>query len=342
MKKMLFTLAFLFLNFSIMYAQSNRELLVLDNYLIPIGKKGAIIGKVITPYKEKVTIVKDASELFEISKDGTLKLKKDKVVTSTTPKSFEIVLKYGKNKKAFELVKDEFIRNGVVAHRGAWKKQEVSQNSMKSLKKAIEIGCQASEFDVWLSSDNIVILSHDPSIGGNKVEETSAEELFKIPLKDGDSLPSLEQYINCIKQQNKTRLVLEVKSSEKGKERSEAVAEASVRMVHNMNAQAWVDYITFNFDAARRIRQLDTTARILYLEADKSLDELNASKMSGIDYHFSHFFKDTELTKNAKIHGLLTNAWTVNKEADMKTLLNQGVDYITTDEPELLLKLIAK
>lgn len=319
------------------------QLLVLDNYHIPVSEKGAKIGKVITQPGENVILQNDPSGLFTLDKQGYINLKKDRMVTGDSPLSYQIVLKSNqRGTKAFELVKDNFIRNKVIAHRGAWKNQDASQNSMKALKKAIELGCEGSEFDVWLSSDNVVVLSHDPSIGGKKVEETTAAELFRIALKDGDNLPSLEEYIQEIKKQNKTRLVLEVKASQKGKDRCEAVADSSVQIVHRMNAQGWTDYITFNYDAALRIRQLDPTANILYLEADKRLEELKAANMTGIDYHFSHFLKDTELVNKAKALKLLTNVWTVNKEEDLKTFLGQNVDYITTDEPELLLKIVTK
>jgi glycerophosphoryl diester phosphodiesterase len=34
------------------------------------------------------------------------------------------------------------------------------------------------------------------------------------------------------------------------------------------------------------------------------------------------------------------NVWTINKEEDMKLMLKQGIDFITTDEPELLFKVL--
>jgi len=326
----------------VLFSQTKSELLVLDNYLISKDKKGVLIGKVINPLDAKASLVSDTSKLFMLDKQGNLRLKKKKIITGSSPTQFEIRIKSRFEEKSFILVKDDFIRNRVIAHRGAWKNHDASQNSLKALRKAIEIGCEGSEFDVWLSSDNKVVLSHDPVIGGKTVEETTAEELFTVPFKDGDFLPSLEEYISLIKEQNKTRLVLEVKTSQKGKERSEAVAEASVKMVHEMKAQAWVDYITFSFDAAKRIRELDPTAKILYLEANKTLEELKEANMSGIDYHYSHFSKDKDLVNKAKAMGLLTNVWTVNKEADIKIMLDQNVDYITTDEPELLLKILDK
>jgi glycerophosphoryl diester phosphodiesterase len=42
--------------------------------------------------------------------------------------------------------------------------------------------------------------------------------------------------------------------------------------------------------------------------------------------------------ERAKKEKLALNAWTVNDPAIMDKLLNQGFDFITTNEPELLLK----
>ncbi len=54
------------------------------------------------------------------------------------------------------------------------------------------------------NKDNIVVLSHDPAIGGAVVEETLAEDLSKIALKKGDFIPTLEETIKEVKKQNKT------------------------------------------------------------------------------------------------------------------------------------------
>jgi glycerophosphoryl diester phosphodiesterase len=317
-------------------AQSGNHLLVSDNYGVPVNRKGAVVGKILSPEKGKVSLVKDTSGLFEMDKDRNIKLKKGKQVDADSPVSYEILLKEGNNLKSIELVKDEFIHNKVIAHRGAWKNQDFSHNSMSSLKHAVEMGCEGSEIDVRLSSDDVIVLSHDPSIGGKEVEETTAEELSEIPLKNGDFVPTLEEQIRYIKTQNKTKLVIEIKGTDKGK----AIADSVVFLVHRMRAQAWVDYISFGIEYLIRVKELDPAAKVLYLGSDKSPEELKAANMDGVDFHYSLFRKDDNLAAKAKAMGLLTNVWTVNKEEEMRTMLKQDVDLITTDEPELLFKLI--
>ena len=47
-----------------------------------------------------------------------------------------------------------------------------------------------------------------------------------------------------------------------------------------------------------------------------------------------HWFRE------AREAGLEINVWTVNKADDMRYLIGQGVDYITTDAPELLQRIL--
>lgn len=64
--------------------------------------------------------------------------------------------------------------------------------------------------------------------------------------------------------------------------------------------------------------------------------------MWGIDFNISLFKKDPLLVVKAKEKGLTVNVWTVNLEEDLKMMIDLGVDYITTNEPELLFRMLEK
>ena len=72
----------------------------------------------------------------------------------------------------------------------------------------------------------------------------------------------------------------------------------------------------------------------------KELKDLVDDRISGIDYSYYAYRQDKNLTQKAKEAGLLTNVWTVNNAEELQQYYLLGVDYITTDEPELLLKII--
>jgi glycerophosphoryl diester phosphodiesterase len=52
--------------------------------------------------------------------------------------------------------------------------------------------------------------------------------------------------------------------------------------------------------------------------------------------------KNPTWVKDANSKKLITNAWTVNDEKSMDWLVTEGIDLITTNEPELLLKKVRK
>ena len=105
-----------------------------------------------------------------------------------------------------------FANNPVIAHRGAWKANNFPENSVASLKQAIALKCTGSEFDVRMTADNVLIITHDPEYHGLVIEETTYAELSKHKLPNGDMLPTLKQYILAGMQNNTTTgLVCEIK-----------------------------------------------------------------------------------------------------------------------------------
>lgn len=240
----------------------------------------------------------------------------------------------------FKIIHDQFIKNKVVAHRGAWKKAGTAENSIAALNNAIRLGCGASEFDVHMSADSVLVINHDPSVQGRPIETTDSKELLTIKLANGETLPALSEFLKQGTNQNKTKLVLEIKPSSISKERGIATARRVVQLVRAMQAQAWIDYISFDYDICKELVTLDPYARVAYLNGDKDPNELKKDNMWGYDYHFSVLKKHESWLSEAQKLGLKTNAWTVNDRDTMVWLLNRGIDFITTNEPELLLEIL--
>ncbi|CAH0996172.1 hypothetical protein EMA8858_02302 [Emticicia aquatica] len=233
-----------------------------------------------------------------------------------------------------------FAQNPVVAHRGAWKANNLPENSIASLKEAIRIGCTGSEFDVRMTSDDSLIINHDPHYNKLEIEKTTYVELTQTKLSNGEKLPTLREYILAGLTDNQTtRLVCEIKPSAT-KTRGQLIADKVLKLVKDLNAEAITVYISFDYDILKRIEEIKPDASTQHLNGDKSPDEITADKIDGIDYHFSVFKKHPEWIDSAKKNKLILNAWTVNDEAEMKGLLGNKFDFITTNEPELLFKLL--
>ncbi|WP_298708109.1 glycerophosphodiester phosphodiesterase family protein [Chitinophaga sp.] len=314
----------------------------LDNYTIPKGKAGAVIGQVYTPEgaAKGVRLAEDTSGLFTIGKKGEVRLKKKKSIDASSAMQYAVTLELNGQKEPFIFVKDDFARNKIVAHRGAWKHTAGSQNSITSLREAVRLGCEGTEFDVWLSKDGVPVLSHDPHIGGKTVEETSIADLTAIELKNGDRVPTFEQYLEDGMKQNITRLVLELKPSKTG--RGEQLAQSCYDLIRKHKSQAWMLYISFDYNICKKLVALDPHAKVAYLNGDKSPAELKADGIWGFDYAWKVIDKDMSIFQQAKKSGVTVNIWTVNDPAQMDTYLRAGTDFLTTDEPEIALEKVKK
>lgn len=229
-----------------------------------------------------------------------------------------------------------FIDNKVIAHRGAWKHTGAPQNSMEAIRKAWEMGCAGVEFDIRMTSDGIPVLNHDPGYKGMNIDKYTYEELKAVTLPNGEFLPLLEEVIKAGIRQNTTKLVFEIKALPT-KEKSLELTEKVVAMVKNYEAGPWAVYISFDLDVCKKVKALDPNASVQYLTAGTSAEALKEMGMDA-DYNFTFFQKNEGWIKKAHETGIIVNAWTVNSETVMDELLQQNIDYITTDEPEILIE----
>lgn len=229
----------------------------------------------------------------------------------------------------------------VIAHRGFWNTAGSAQNSIAALVKADSIDCYASEFDVWLTTDHQLVVNHDATFKGVTMQDATAKVCTAVQLDNGEALPTLQQYLDKAKSL-KTRLILELKAHKTPEQETRAV-EDIVKMVKDMGLEDRTEYITFSRHATKEfIRLAPQGTPVYYLEGDLSPKELKEWGCAGPDYHFSVFKKHPEWIKECHDLGMKVNAWTVNDPKDMEWLINQGVDFITTNEPLLLEEIIKK
>lgn len=227
----------------------------------------------------------------------------------------------------------------VIAHRGYWKNDGSAQNSITALVKADSIGCYGSEFDVWLTADNQLVVNHDATFKGVNMQKSTAKECTAVILDNEEPLPTLQQYLEVAKQL-KTRLILELKAHKTPEQETRAV-EGIVKMVKDMGLEDRTEYITFSRHATREfIRLAPKGTPVFYLEGDLSPQELKEWGCAGADYHHSVFRKHPEWIEECHNLGMKVNAWTVNDAKDMKWLIDRGIDFITTNEPVMLQEIL--
>ena len=229
-----------------------------------------------------------------------------------------------------------------VAHRGYWKCEGSAENSLTSLQKAHDVGCWGSELDIWETSDGGLVVNHDPKTFDElKIEDTDFMTKTKSKLKNGETVPSLKDYLKAGKKLKPMILVLELKT-QSTPERNIELAKKVVGMVKSMKMEGQVDYIAFSNLVGSEIIRLDPNAKVAYLNGDKTPAELKELGYTGLDYHQKVLKNNKSWIREAHDLGLTVNVWTVNKADDLQYFIDDAADFITTNEPELLLDLLKK
>ena len=219
----------------------------------------------------------------------------------------------------------------VIAHRGYWNTEKSAQNSIKALSLADDINVYGSEFDVHLTADNVPVIFHDNKFMGIPLQESLYENIKDIKLANGEKIPTLDSYL-AKGRLLKTKMIFELKAHQTP-ERNREAARVCVDMVNKYGLQDRIEYITFDLDAGKEFIRLSPKTPVFHLNGDLSPKELKELGFAGLDYHFKKMKDNPQWFKEAKELGLLVNVWTVNDEVLMEEMINQGADFITTDEP---------
>ena len=231
----------------------------------------------------------------------------------------------------------------IIAHRGAWKEFSLPENSIASLQKAIALKCYGSEFDVRRTKDGILVINHDPVHFGDTIELHNYTDLNKNKLSNGEDLPTLEKYfIEGTKNNASTLMICEIKEALTGADISQKTTTETIAMAKRLGIENKIIYISFGFEIVKTIKRLQPSAIVLYLENNKTIDDIVNERINGINYHFSNFINDPQITVVAKQNNLLIGSWTVNQIEDLNKLIGQGVEFITTNAPAQFLSLVSK
>lgn len=226
----------------------------------------------------------------------------------------------------------------VVAHRGHWTLSGSAQNSIRSLVLADSVGAYASEFDVWMTSDSVLVLNHDPSINDVVIQRSSSELVLKQKLVNGETVPTLSDFLDVAKTL-KINLVLELKEHETESANISA-ARKCVDMIAEKGLTDRVTYITFSPVAYAEFIGYAPSNESYFLYDALSPERIREMGGTGIDYNIGLFQKDPDLTRKCHEMGLKVNIWTVDSDDDINFSIDQGVDFITTNQPERVARLI--
>lgn len=240
----------------------------------------------------------------------------------------------GAEKKSASFMKHKTTE--VIAHRGAWKNTGLPENSVAALKAAIDGKYYGSEMDVHMTDDGFIVVNHDPHFHDIDIQRATLAQLRLYRLDNGEALPLLSDFLEVITRQRATKLIIEIKTSQRGAAWGIKTTDKVMQEVAKYKASSHVEYISFGFDICQRIKENAPQAAVQYLNGDKSPEEIKQAGLDGIDYHYSVFQQHPGYLSQSKKLGVITNVWTVDDPVIMDWLIAQSADFITTNEPELV------
>jgi glycerophosphoryl diester phosphodiesterase len=241
----------------------------------------------------------------------------------------------------------------ITAHRGA--SGYAPENTIASVKKALEIGVDRIEIDVQQTSDGIVVLLHDKTLdrttsGKGKVGKMTFAELKDVkangnfePDFPNEAIPTLEQVFQLL--DGTTEFVIEIKA---GNKIYLGIEDNVAALIKKYKAEKWALVHSFNDRVLKHLHKSHPEIRLQKLFVSYSgglmLDfKLHAVKLSKYDYVEGFGVgKGTVNTKLVdKIHALgkVIHVWTVNKEEDMTEMMGYGVDGLISNYPDKVKKL---
>src|SRR5574344_76308 len=232
----------------------------------------------------------------------------------------------------------------VVAHRG-YHTTGSAENSVGALAKAQTLGAYASETDVWITTDGVVMVNHNASYPTDpnslRIDSSTYDQLKGIKLSDGESAPRLIDFLTQLKKDAKMKLVIEIKT-QGTREKNNRCVDSTMALVSRYGLKDQVMYIAFDYTNCLRVVAAQPSADVEYLNGDKTPAVVKADGLKGVDYYYSNFANNPTWISDAQKIGVDVNVWTVDDSAMMLDYIGKGVTYITTNKPDVLKGLISK
>ena len=220
------------------------------------------------------------------------------------------------------------------------------KNSMSALKAAQKAKFYGSECDVNLTKDGYVLVVQSGWHPNRKakpkadVQRATKEKMLEIPYANGEYICTLEQYLKRAAKKPATKLVLDLKNQSNPQRETELV-ECVLDIVTRAGMQNNVEYLADHpWTCFELTKKAPKGSKISYLAGNYDPAYVKAMGCTGIDYNIGRLKKKKGWIKQAHKLGLTVNVWTVNKEADIRWCIQNGVDFITTDDPVLVKNII--
>ena len=243
-------------------------------------------------------------------------------------------------------------RRTVMAHRGGG--AEVPENTWTAVQHVVDLGLTWLETDLRVTADGVVVLSHDPTLdrtisGSGLIREHEWRQLSDLDAGDGSPPVRLDDLLVAFPA---LHVNIDVKDSQ--------AAQPALQVVRGLGA---LDRVRFASFSARRLAVLRRQEpRVTTTLGVADVIGLMGMAEAGVFLPHTRWgwtrgqvdsvqvplrrrgvpVVTRRLVAAAHHYDLEVHVWTVDEAAEMRRLLDLGVDGLITDRPTVALEVVGR
>ena len=220
----------------------------------------------------------------------------------------------------------------VLGHRGA--RVYEPENTLRSFKKAIELGVDQIELDLHFSRDGQLMVIHDDKLnrttnGKGFIKDFTLDELKNLDAGKGEKIPVLQEVIDLVKDTD-IFLQIELKELNMGK--------PVLEVIQKNNFEEKVMIISFLHEELRSIKELNSKIKTGILTNQELIDPLKRLRKTKADaVSMRYTLVNKKLVENLHQNDIQLTVWVVNELRNVEKMIELGVDIIGTDRPDLVI-----
>ncbi len=215
----------------------------------------------------------------------------------------------------------------IIGHRGA--PAEEPENTLSSLRRALDLGAAAVELDVQLTRDGRLAVIHDETLdrttnGRGAVRDRTLAELKQLDAGKGEPIPSLEEVLELV--QGRGRLLVELKQPE--------AAPALLKFFRKNRAFEVARVISFWHPAVQALKAAEPRLKTGILLVGRPADPAALAHAARADTLVLNYrYLDRDLVAAAHRQELRVIAWNIDDPEILPTYLELNLDAICTNRP---------
>lgn len=234
----------------------------------------------------------------------------------------------------------------IIAHRG--ESFDAPENTLASINLAWERNIKSVEIDIHLTNENEIVVIHDYDtlrISGQRkiIKESSLRELrlldfgsFKNTKWKNERIPTLSEVLKTVPVDGK--LIIEIKSDHR------ILQRLKIELAQSQLKNSQIELIAFNVHTLAKAKQMMPEYKMLWLlnldyhwphwmlwvNKQRIINKVKSFNLDGVDVWAGKLLVKSFIQQFHEA-GLLVYTWTVDNPKKAKTLLEYGIDGITTN-----------